>query len=41
MIDAMKMLFKTPRIYGDYTHLVNVDGTKKINCLLPVSSNVS
>ena len=37
MIDAMKMLLKTPRIYGDYTHLVSMDGSKKINCLLPTS----
>ncbi len=35
MIDAMKMLFKTPRIYGDYTHLVSSDGTRKVDCLLP------
>ncbi len=37
MIDAIKMLFKTPRIYGDYTHLVSTDGTKKIDCLIPLS----
>ena len=37
MIDAIKMLFQTPRIYGDYTHLVNSDGTKKVNCLMPTS----
>lgn len=35
MIDAMKLLFKTPRIYGDYTSLVSTDGTKKVKCLLP------
>ena len=35
VLEAMKMLFKTPRIYGDYLHLVTSDGTKKVNCLLP------
>ena len=35
MIDAMKMLFKTPRIYSDYVHLTTSDGTKKMQCLLP------
>lgn len=35
MIDAIKLLFKTPRIYGDYTHLVSPDGSKKVECLLP------
>jgi fatty acid desaturase len=34
-VDAIKMLFKTPRIYSDSTHLITLDGTKKINCLLP------
>ena len=38
MIDAIKMLCTTPRIYGDYTHLVNSKGTKKVDCLLPMSS---
>lgn len=37
MIDAMKLLFKTPRIYGDYTHLVTSDGTKKVKCLMPTN----
>ncbi len=35
MIDAIKLLLKTPRIHGDYTHLVGLDN-KKTNCLLPV-----
>lgn len=35
MIDTMKLLLKTPRIYGDCTHLISSDGTKKVNCLLP------
>lgn len=35
MIDAMKMLFKTPRIYSNYTTLASLDGKKKVNCLLP------
>ncbi|OGI20000.1 MAG: hypothetical protein A3B68_01185 [Candidatus Melainabacteria bacterium RIFCSPHIGHO2_02_FULL_34_12] len=35
MIDAMKMLFKTPRIYGTYTELVSSDGTRYVKCLLP------
>jgi len=34
-VDAIKMLFKTPRIYGDSTNLVTLDGSKKVNCLLP------
>ncbi len=34
MVDAMKLLFKTPRIYGDYTHFITTSG-KKVNCLLP------
>ena len=38
MIDAMKLLFKTPRIYGDYINLVTSDGTKKTKCLLPRNS---
>ena len=37
MIDAIKLLLKTPRIYGDYTHLMTSDGKKKIKCLLPVN----
>lgn len=36
MIDAMKLLFKTPRIYGDYTHLISSDGNEKTSCLMPV-----
>lgn len=35
MIDAIKLLFKTPRIYGDYVHLTTSDGTKTVKCLLP------
>ncbi len=35
MKDAVKLLFKTPRIYGDYTHLVSPDGKTVANCLLP------
>ena len=35
MVDAIKMLLQTPRIYGDYTHLVSLDGTKKTDCLMP------
>lgn len=35
MVDAIKLLFKTPRIYADYTHLVTSDGRKKVNCLMP------
>ena len=35
MIDAVKLLCSTPRIYGDNTHLVNYDGKGKFNCLLP------
>ena len=35
MIDAIKMLFNTPRIYGDFTHLITSDGSKKVKCLLP------
>ncbi len=38
MIDAIKLLCKTPRIYGDYTHLISSDGKTKFNCLLPTSS---
>lgn len=38
MIDAMKMLFDTPRIYDDYTHLTNVAGTKKFDCLMPTNT---
>lgn len=34
MLDAMKLLFNTPRIYNDYTSLITTDG-KKIDCLLP------
>jgi len=34
IIEAIKLLFKTPRIYNDFTHLVDLDG-KKFNCLLP------
>ena len=37
MIDAIKLLFKTPRIYGDYASLITADGTKKANCLLPTA----
>lgn len=38
MIDAIKLLFKTPRIYSDYTHLVTSDGTKEVSCLLPLKA---
>jgi fatty acid desaturase len=34
IIDAIKLLFKTPRIYGDFTHLVDLEG-KEYSCLLP------
>lgn len=37
MIDAIKLLLKTPRIYGDYTHLTTSDGKEKVECLLPVN----
>ena len=36
MIDAIKLLFHTPRIYGGYTYLVTSDGLKKSKCLMPV-----
>ncbi len=35
MIDAIKMLCMTPRIYGDNTHLVTCDNNKQFSCLLP------
>ena len=35
MIDAIKALFNTPRIYVDNTHLVTLDGKRKYNCLMP------
>lgn len=35
MIDAMKSLLKTPRIYGDFTTLITSDGSQRIKCLLP------
>ena len=35
MLDAVKLLCTTPRIYGDNIHLVNYDGRKKASCLLP------
>lgn len=35
MISAIKLLFKTPRIYKDYIHLTTSNGTKKVNCLMP------
>lgn len=35
MIDAMKLLLKTPRIYNNYTTLVSVDGSEETSCLLP------
>ena len=34
MKEAIKLLFKTPRIYGDYIHLVSTSG-KKVKCLMP------
>ena len=33
MIDAMKELFSTPRIYEDFTHLVSRDGSKRVDLL--------
>ena len=35
MIDAVKLLCTTPRIYADNTHLVNYDKSKPFTCLLP------
>ena len=35
MIDAIKLLCTTPRIYGDNTHLITCDNNKQFNCLLP------
>ncbi|MBI3590980.1 MAG: fatty acid desaturase [Candidatus Melainabacteria bacterium] len=35
MVDAIKLLCKTPRIYGDYTHLITSDGKKRVKCLMP------
>ncbi len=35
MIEAVKLLCITPRIYADNTHLVNCDNSKKSSCLLP------
>lgn len=40
MIDAIKLLFKTPRIYApDYVHLITSDNKNKIKCLLPTTVN--
>ena len=35
MIDAVKLLCTTPRIYNNNNQLVNYDDSKKFNCLLP------
>ena len=35
MIDAVKLLCTTPRIYNNNNQLVNYDGREKISCLLP------
>lgn len=35
MVDAIKLLFKTPRIYKEYVYLVTTDGKHKFNCLMP------
>ena len=35
MLDAIKLLCITPRIYGDNTHLVTCDNSKQFTCLLP------
>ncbi len=36
MLEAIKLLCKTPRIYSeDNTHLVTCDNSKQFNCLLP------
>lgn len=34
-VDAVKMLFNTPRVYSDDTHLVGLNA-KEVKCLLPV-----
>ncbi len=35
IVDSVRLLFNTPRIYADNTHLVTLDGKKVFNCLLP------
>lgn len=37
MLDTVKLLFKTPRIYEDYTYLVTSNGKNKVQCLLPIT----
>jgi fatty acid desaturase len=35
MMDAIKLLFKTPRIYEKYVYLVTTDGKQRLSCLMP------
>ena len=37
MYEAVKMLFKTPRIYATYTSFITTDGKKQISCLKPTT----
>lgn len=39
MIDVIKLLFKTPRIYDGYFSLVTSDRKQKVNCLMPRPEN--